>query len=217
MFHWISLKLVVISNKIRLILGKILQQKRFPTLQSKPQKNNFDCGNKLFILGQGRAGTSFLTNLLSNLGIDAGLSQLPWYNHTRSGWEWNHEDILKGNPKSPYLIKNPHLTNHIDTLYQKYTIDCVIIPIRYSEDFIKSRQKNFNDYKTTAEQMELANGKLLSKLVYYNIPFIIICYPQIIKNVEYAHKKINEIMAIIGKEPVEIEKFKFEFNKLVFK
>jgi len=199
-------------KKIRLRL----KRPSLRTLQSKPNKVNFTCGNKVFILGSGRAGTSFLTNLLSNLGLDAGLSRLSWYNNTRSGWEWNHIDVINGNPNSPYLIKNPHLTKEIDTLYKKYTIDCVIVPIRYSEDYIKSRQRNFNDYSSTAETVEKENGHLLSKLAYYDIPFVVLVYPKFVKDWKYAHQKINEVMAIIGKQPIEEKTFQETHSKLIF-
>lgn len=198
-------------------MNKFLYRRKLPIPQSLPNKTSFTAGRKVFILGSGRAGTSFLTNLLANCGLDAGLSQLSWYNNTRSGWEWNHETVLRGNSKTSYLIKNPHLTNHIDELYSKYTIDCVILPIRYSKDCVRSRERNFNDTSMKEEDIELQTGKLLSKLVYYNIPFVIIAYPKIIKDAKYAHQKINEIMAIIGKEPVEEEKFQSIYSQLVFK
>jgi len=198
-------------------MNKLIYRRKLPIPQSKPNKISFTAGRKVFILGSGRSGTSFLTNLLANCGLDAGLSELSWYNNTRSGWEWNHDAVLNGNFKTSYLIKNPYLTEHIDKLYNKYTIDCVILPIRYSKDCIRSRERNFNDFSLTEEKLESQTGKLLSKLVYYDIPFVIIAYPKIIKDVKYANQKINEIMAIIGKQPVEEEKFQSIYSQLVFK
>ncbi|EDZ92862.1 Tetratricopeptide TPR_2 repeat protein [Limnospira maxima CS-328] len=81
------------------------------------------------ISGTGRAGTTFLVQLLTYLGLDTGFEDTNShvFKNCHAGMEKNifSED-------APYIIKSPWLCDHIDEILEskKYVIDCAYIPIR---------------------------------------------------------------------------------------
>ena len=62
--------------------------------------------HKVIITGTGRAGTTFLVRLLTELGLDTGYTRRNWsrdyFTHCDAGLE--HD--LAG-PDAPYIVKNP--------------------------------------------------------------------------------------------------------------
>ena len=64
--------------------------------------------HKVIITGTGRAGTTFLVRLLTELGLETGISRKNWhkkfYPACNAGLEHNLLD-----PETPYIVKNPAL------------------------------------------------------------------------------------------------------------
>ena len=63
----------------------------------------------VMISGTGRAGTSFLVQLLTNLGLDTGVTpeKMKLDENARAGLEY---DIRKAD--APYIVKSPFFCDH---------------------------------------------------------------------------------------------------------
>src|SRR5262245_45403961 len=93
----------------------------------------------LLITGTGRAGTTFLVQLLGRLGLDIGFADpdgeiAP---HCNAGLEWNLSD-----PNAPYVVKNPRLCDDLAGVLAAggVAIDHVVIPIRDLHEAAESRR-----------------------------------------------------------------------------
>ena len=69
--------------------------------------------HKVIITGTGRAGTTFLVRLLTELGLDTGYTRDNWqkdyFAHCNAGLEHELND-----PKAPYIVKNPGLCETLE-------------------------------------------------------------------------------------------------------
>jgi hypothetical protein len=85
----------------------------------------------LLISGTGRAGTTFLVQLLTELGLDTGFQNAfdGIHSNCRAGMEY---DIRFGTP--PYVIKSPFLCDHLDDFLENaagnVVIDHLFVPVR---------------------------------------------------------------------------------------
>jgi len=88
----------------------------------------------VIITGTGRAGTTFLIELLTKLGIDTGFSDEDLKRKKdltgRAGLEIHIERLISGD--APYVSKSPWFCDHIDQIINapNLCIEHVIIPIR---------------------------------------------------------------------------------------
>lgn len=93
------------------------------------------------ITGTGRAGTTFLVELLTQLGLDTGfradsIAQLK-NQHGRAGLE---HDLRK--PNCPYIVKSPWFCNHADQIVRRedLSIEHIFVPIRDLNAAAQSRR-----------------------------------------------------------------------------
>ncbi|MGB0368463.1 MAG: hypothetical protein ACPGU4_03265 [Flavobacteriales bacterium] len=98
------------------------------------------------IAGTGRAGTSFLVQLLTKLGLDTGFSEEDVFKKLdplgRAGLESNLRE-----ENAPYVVKSPNLSNYIHEILESSEIglDLVIIPVRDILNAVQSRVDVSND------------------------------------------------------------------------
>jgi hypothetical protein len=97
--------------------------------------------NKIVIAGTGRAGTTFLVQLLTELGLETGFtkenSRGHYYDHCSAGLEWELTA-----PDAPRIVKNPALTLTLPELWRAGKappIEHVLIPIRDLQSAASSR------------------------------------------------------------------------------
>jgi hypothetical protein len=108
------------------------------------------------ITGTGRAGTTFLVELLTHLGLDTGYRTEQLVSKkdqlSRAGLE---HDIRR--PGVPYLIKSPHFSNYANDVLarQDIVIDHVFIPIRNLAAAAESRRRvSKANQKTVAQKIK---------------------------------------------------------------
>lgn len=95
----------------------------------------------VIISGTGRSGTTFLVQLLTELGLDTGFpdpnAQIR-EDRGHAGMEWT----LRNNPTAPYIVKNPNLCEHLPGILKNedVAIDHAIIPIRDLYSAAESRR-----------------------------------------------------------------------------
>jgi hypothetical protein len=122
------------------------------------------------ITGTGRAGTTFLVQLLTHLGLDTGFNpqtiESKFYKVARAGLEF---DI--GFENCPYIVKNPRLHEHLPEILRRddVAIDHVFIPMRDLYSAAESRrfvekstlaQMSFSERLAVAESKEPLPGGL---------------------------------------------------------
>jgi len=92
---------------------------------------NFKIRHHVIITGTGRAGTTFLMELLTNLGLDTGFKP----EHVSSLKDQTARAGLEksiGDADCGYVIKNPAFCNHAEEVLSRYDIliDHVFVPMR---------------------------------------------------------------------------------------
>ncbi len=96
--------------------------------------------HKLLITGTGRAGTTFLVQLLTELGLDTGYPRgtrsQDYFDHCAAGLET--ELTVEA---SPYVVKNPAFCETLPMFLATrcFIIDHVLVPIRQLDDAANSR------------------------------------------------------------------------------
>jgi hypothetical protein len=180
------------------------------------------------ISGTGRAGTTFLIQLLTHLGLDTGfdVNTLELFPIARAGLEM---DIRA--PNAPYIIKNPHICFLAEeVLASSVRIEHAIIPVRQFEAAAASRihvQKlatgNVNGKDRVPgglwitdkadEQvgvLRLQFTQLIEVLVRHDIPITFLAYPRLVRDPDYLYGKLKFLLGDIG-----LATFQEAFNGLV--
>jgi hypothetical protein len=169
----------------------------------------------IFISGTGRAGTTYLIQLFSELGFDTGKwSDADYFPLARAGLE---RQIFDTN--IPKVAKTPYLCDHVDeALAAGIKIGHVIIPIRKISDAAASRIQvqlettGLTDGKTVtgglwdtesaAHQADVLSRKLanlIESLVRHDIPMTLISFPRSAIDADYLFNKLSPIMPTISR------------------
>ena len=167
----------------------------------------------VIISGTGRAGTSFLVQLLSELGLDTGFTETDSHinKNARAGLE---HDIR--NPASPYIVKSPWFCDYAEDVFKNPSIkiDHLFIPMRDASAAAKSRQYVVDSSKEENKKPSQVQGgfwhtdkpgdqetilyKQLYKLVFAAsdamVPVTLMRYPRITNDSQYLFKKLLPIL-----------------------
>jgi hypothetical protein len=99
-------------------------------------------GPKVVITGTGRAGTTLLVQVLTDLGLDTGFSPDHAVDErVNAGLEFRIES-----PNAPRIVKDPNLSRRLGGLLDRgeVEIEHVIIPVRDLDVAVASRVRNTN-------------------------------------------------------------------------
>ena len=168
----------------------------------------------VIISGTGRAGTTFLMQLFTRLGLPTGFSDINShvYPNCNAGMERDIRD-----PDAPYIIKNPRLCDYLEQVLESgdVVIDQAIIPIRDPFSAAESRRDVvrrtdpglyagpdqipgglYNTCDPGMQEAVLAGllHKLLHVLTKYDIPTTLLYFPRLIHDPEYLHGKIKSLL-----------------------
>lgn len=165
----------------------------------------------LLISGTGRAGTTFLVQLLTELGLETGFVNSTDGVHAacNAGMEWSVEEIFKHS--APYVVKSPAVSEHIDRILETpgVVVDCMIIPVRDLHAAAESRRTNAR----RAGNVKTAGGLWLTKnprkqeaalamqfhslvhsLTQHDVPMIWLHFPRLVKDAEYLYGKLRPVL-----------------------
>jgi hypothetical protein len=168
------------------------------------------------ISGTGRAGTTFLVQLLTELGLDTGFpnAHAQIFSHANAGME---SDIRK--PDAPYIVKSPWLCDYLDEVLQKgdVIVDHAIIPMRDLYSAAQSRRSVSSQAdpslgnvpgglwhtkepgnQETVLTMQLY--KLMHTLAKHDIPLVLLLFPRFVTDPEYLYQKIGFLLGPISYE-----------------
>lgn len=118
---------------------------------------------KIVVCGTGRAGTTFIMQILTEMGYDTGLKSMDddFRESVRAGqeipypvginfnknleleWTMSFHEAKTRLEQTPYIIKSPNFSNHLSELIKNNIIEVehVIIPIRNIQHVAESRVK----------------------------------------------------------------------------
>lgn len=182
--------------------------------------------HKVLILGTGRAGTTFLVQLLTSLGIDTGLDvrsgrlQVPSVIdrvdvRARAGLEARLEA-----PESPYLIKDPTLSLRLDKLLtdKRLVVDHALIAVRDLDRAANSRIRNTKLSRKKAERRQAGTlfgtdnpadqrevlvtilYNLIVTLANHEVEHTIIHYPRMLTDPEYLRRRLLPVVEVSDDE-----------------
>ena len=179
----------------------------------------------VIITGTGRAGTTFLLQLLMRLGMDTGYTEESFEISlgSNAGSEW---DI--GRDDAPYIVKSPWLCDTLEEMIQQHdiAIDHAIIPVRNLHDAAESRRAvvrrappgtghglpgglMYTDMADLQEAVLAAKQmKLLETLAKYDIKHSLLYFPKLALDSDYLLQKLTAVFGPL--DPVE---FLNAFNK----
>ncbi|BAI87859.1 TPR domain protein [Limnospira platensis NIES-39] len=180
----------------------------------------------IIISGTGRSGTTFLVQLLTDIGLDTGFQDTNShvFKNCNAGME---KDIRSKD--APYIIKSPWLCDYIDQILEskKYVIDCAYIPIRdlfsasasriYVNQNSDNRHKHppgglWHTHEPSMQECLLSRQlyKLIYQLVKHDINCVYLFFPRFIYDPEYLYRKLEFVL-----KNVNYNDFLCAFNKTV--
>jgi hypothetical protein len=173
----------------------------------------------VIISGTGRAGTTFIIELLTKLGCDTGFNKENYTSgidhNCNAGLEW---DIR--NEVAPYIMKSPWFCEYADEIIKKpsVAIDYVFIPIRDMRSAAASRirvmQEHLNKHPDSNQKANQVSGglwgteneenqqavlhdklhSLLLALADSQIPITMMSFPRLVKDAEYTYNKLKPLL-----------------------
>ncbi len=168
---------------------------------------------KIIITGTGRAGTTFLVRLFTELGLDTGYTPETWqrdyFAHCSAGLEQDPTS-----PSAPRIVKSPELCDRLSELLarRKLAVEHAIVPIRWLDDAAQSRVRVGGEGKTPGgligtgdpkqQQAVLAERfhRLVHTLVAQEVPHTFIEFPWFVRDADYAWRKLSPIFPEIDRE-----------------
>ncbi|MCC6942011.1 MAG: hypothetical protein IT551_10450 [Novosphingobium sp.] len=192
-------------------IGRKLRPKTLPT-------------GRIYISGTGRAGTTFLVQLLTELGLDTGFdgSEIEgaeatpvYFKSARAGFEW---DIFDKN--GPQIIKSPYLCDNVDAVVASgISINNIIIPVRdfaaaaKSRAFVQLETTGQSDgdpiagglwgVKTASDQEAELRAKLANLVeacVRNDIPMTFLSFPRFAKDPLYLFERLVVLFPTLRSE-----------------
>ncbi len=171
--------------------------------------------NKIVIAGTGRAGTTFLVQLLTELGLETGYDRDNWrghyYEHCQAGLERDLTDA-----DAPRIVKNPALTLALPELWREGkapAIEHVLIPIRDLQSAARSRVRVGGDdheipgglWLTTepdrqAEALAVAFHEFLHAVAQEGVPFTLLAFPNFATDADYCFSRLRFLIAGTSRE-----------------
>jgi hypothetical protein len=164
--------------------------------------------HKVIITGTGRAGTTFLVHLLTELGQDTGITAKTWrkkfYPGCQAGLEHNLLD-----PETPYIVKNPALCETLPAALAtgRFAIDHVYIPIRELDDAAASRLRHGGENGSVPgglwgtadparQRAVLAEHfhRLVHVLVLHEIPHTFLHFPRLVADPGYTFQRLAFVL-----------------------
>jgi len=177
----------------------------------------------LVVTGTGRAGTTFLVQLLGACGLDTGLDGSEALDPiANAGCEWHlvARDL-------PYVVKSPELCGHLGSfIADGHAIDHVLLAVRDIGDAAESRRRGTAAggaagglWGTTdpAEQERVLETRLCAGIVEMadlGLPVTILAFPRMVRDVFYLWKRLRPLLLRERTEPGLADEFWRAFEAL---
>lgn len=176
-------------------------------------------GRRIVITGTGRAGTTFLVQLFTELGFDTGFSPVTAQQGldaiAHAGLE---HKLLDGG--GPYVIKSPWFSDELATALTagQVRIRTAILPMRELRDAAESRRRVFREAlkaghdpfehpgslvhtrRFNEQEMRLARQfyDALLPLVIHDVPVVLLHFPRLVQDPAYLFDRLRALMTEHG-------------------
>ncbi|MFM7270459.1 MAG: hypothetical protein ACKO2C_02340 [Actinomycetes bacterium] len=168
---------------------------------------------RIVITGTGRAGTTLLVQILTDLGFDTGFSPDARIDaNTHAGLETRLDS-----PDAPRIVKSPNLSRRLDEILSAGTanVEHVIIPIRDLDVAAASRVRAtkygsnlhimgglFGTTRATKQREALAllSYQLMLTLAKHEVPHTLLLFPRFAGDGEYLYEHLSFLDPTIPKE-----------------
>jgi len=180
-------------------------------------------GRHVVISGTGRAGTTFLVQLLTELGFDTGFSADDASSLPQSSFGGLEFDFR--NPATPYIVKSLMLCEGMGKIVnsKEIVLDHLIVPMRDLHDAAESRRRvsalgevagglwNTQSMEKGVQENILANNlyRLLVSAASAHVPVTLLLFPLLALDKEYLFAKLLFLMEPAG---VTFEDFSAAFE-----
>lgn len=175
-----------------------------------------DLDSKIIITGTGRAGTTFLVHVLTEMGLNTGFDKDNLDQHVDS----ESFGGLETTDYSAKVLKSPFFSTKIDQIVHDMNIYHVFIPMRELTKTAVSRASQ--GYRAgglwgadTVEGQENYHARCIYKLIYdlnnEEIPYTVINFDKMMSSHDYLYSKLSHGMTL--------DKIKFinAYNKVIKK
>ncbi len=173
----------------------------------------------IIISGTGRAGTTFIVQLLTELGLETGYTSGHYSVDPNCNSGLEHLNLR--DPNSPYIIKSPWLCDYLDEVLDEggVVIDHAIVPMRDLYSAAQSRREVANRADPSIPTESVPGGlwhtkeprdqemiltaqlyKLIYALAKYDIPLVLLIFPRFVNDPEYLFLKIRFALGDINYE-----------------
>ena len=169
----------------------------------------------VIITGTGRAGTTFLMELLTSLGLDTGYQDYANLidQSSKAGLE---KDIREEN--TPYIVKNPSLCDMLAEILEKGSIvvDHAFVPVRdigaaaRSRERVVNRAISYNEKRkwggfwdaADVNQQEAVLRHKLSELIVtlaqHDVATTLLAFPRLVQDAPYLYAKLQPVLGTIS-------------------
>jgi hypothetical protein len=159
---------------------------------------------RVLITGTGRAGTTLLVQVLTDIGLDTGFTPESAINpDARAGLEKRLDD-----PEAPWIVKSPNVIRRLDGLLASgaVSLEHVIIPIRDLDVAAASRVRNTKYGSNLSarggllgtlhatkqrEALALLQYHLMYTLAVHDVPHTLLLFPRFASDWEYTYRKLS--------------------------
>lgn len=176
--------------------------------------NGGSAKHHIIISGTGRAGTTFLVQLFTELGLDTGFKspQEGIYENCHAGMEF----LNLGAPDAPYIVKSPWFCDTLDRVMESghVAVDHAIVPVRdlfsaaESRRFVERNTPPDPSFQETPgglwhvhnpEEQEAVLALKLYKLIFtlakYSVPLTLLHFPRSVLEPEYLYRRLGFLLS----------------------
>lgn len=169
---------------------------------------------KIIITGTGRAGTTFLMQLLQRVGLRTGFE----HNHKIDGQSHAGLELGVNSLTVPNIdvVKNPAFAHNMSAILREYSafINVIIIPVRNIHEVAASRAvhginhdggftKGVTSVRQQRRQAQEAHTALNAALQASALPYIYLVYPKHVLHEYYAYERLKPILDAFGIERLD--------------
>ncbi|MBI2512841.1 MAG: hypothetical protein HYV96_12755 [Opitutae bacterium] len=164
-----------------------------------------DVPRKIIITGTGRAGTTFLVRLLTELGLDTGFTRENWREHFHAHCAAGLEIDLAA-PDTPRIVKDPELCERLPAILAagRIVVEHALVPVRELEAAAASRVRVganvpgglVGTQDATRQRAVLAERfhHLVETLVRHDIPHTFLAFPRFACDAAYCYERLQVVL-----------------------
>jgi hypothetical protein len=181
----------------------------------------------VIISGTGRAGTTFLVQLLGRLGMETGVGSAVVTGVDQTAKAGLECDIRRRD--APYVVKAPHLCNTLDEVlaHGDVFVDHALVPVRDLYSAAESRRDVVRRSGSRLPPQLLAGGlfgtddpaaqeaalavrlyQLIQTLAKHDVPTILLYFPRLVEDPEYLCGKLRPVLPSGMEYAVFLEAFR---------